>query len=371
MSVFTIKATKQLGDIEFNVNLTLPNRGITAIFGRSGAGKTTLINMVAGLVKPRDGHISIRDRVLFDSSSDTNLPVHKRNVGYVFQDSRLFPHYTVVGNLKYGRKRVSKSKLEEVCQLLDIQHLLARYPRELSGGEKQRVAIGRALLSEPDLLLMDEPLASLDLPRKREVMPYLEQLAENINIPILYVTHSLSEIVRLAQHIVMLDKGHIIENGELTKVWQSHAMRPWQSFTDQSSLFEATVLEHNTQYGLTQVALSNSHTLWTQYYNAPMGEKLRLQIRASDVSLTLTQPSDTSIRNILKTTITSIEHCRQAPDRQSVIVELKIDDVNTLSANITRWAYDELKLEKGKEVYAQIKGVSISQRDISHPHLPQ
>jgi molybdate transport system ATP-binding protein len=371
MSNFIISAQKSLGDTYFDIDLKLPNRGITAIFGRSGAGKTTLINMIAGLVKPEQGHIAINDKVLFDHQTQIHLPIHKRRVGYVFQDSRLFPHYTVQGNLKYGAQAFSTAELEEVCQLLDIKHLLKRYPRELSGGEKQRVAIGRALLSQPDLLLMDEPLASLDLPRKREVMPYLEQLAEKVDIPILYVTHSLSEIVRLAQHIVMLDNGTVIESGELTQVWQSHAMRPWQSFTEQSSLFEAQVVEHNPRYGLTQVLLGDNYTLWTQHYDAKPGSKLRVQIRASDVSLTLSQPTDSSIRNILKTFVVSIEHCQQAPDRQSVIVELGLGSNQMLSASITRWALDELELKQGMEVFAQIKGVSISQRDISHSHLPQ
>lgn len=371
MTDFVINARKLLGETQFELDFTLPKRGITAIFGRSGSGKTTLINMVAGLVQPDSGHIAINQTTLFDTQNKVDLPIHKRRIGYVFQDSRLFPHYKVEGNLRYGFKQQDERLFSEVCELLDIDHLLTRYPKELSGGEKQRVAIGRALLSQPNILLMDEPLASLDLPRKREVMPYLEQLAETINIPILYVTHSLSEIVRLAQHIVMLDKGKVIESGELTKVWQSHAMRPWQSFTDQSSLFEATMIEHNLNYGLTKVKLGNHHSLWTQHFDAKPGGKLRLQIRASDVSITLSQPINSSIRNILKTQIVAIEHCHQAAERQSILVELAIGENETLSANITRWALDELKLTEGMEVYAQIKGVSISQRDISRSHLPQ
>jgi molybdate transport system ATP-binding protein len=315
--------------------------------------------------------VSIGEHVLFDSDTGINLPTHKRKIGYVFQDSRLFPHYSVKGNLLYGVVEKDEEYFDKVAELLAIKPLLKRFPVSLSGGEKQRVAIARALLSKPNLLLMDEPLASLDMPRKREVMPFLEELSEQVNIPIVYVTHSLQEILRLAQHLSILDKGRIMTSGKLEEVWASHAMRPWQSFTEQSSLFEAQVVEHNPRYGLTQVLLGDNYTLWTQHYDAKPGSKLRVQIRASDVSLTLSQPTDSSIRNILKTFVVSIEHCQQAPDRQSVIVELGLGSNQTLSASITRWALDELELKQGMEVFAQIKGVSISQRDISHSHLPQ
>lgn len=370
MSRFIVKASKRLGQLEIKIDLEIAPKGITAIFGRSGAGKTSLINMLAGVLTPDSGYIAIDGQVLFDSGAQHNLPTYQRQVGYVFQDSRLFPHYTVKGNLCYGMKLRSVEAVSEVCQLLDIGHLLTRYPNQLSGGEQQRVAIGRALLAKPRLLLMDEPLASLDLPRKREVMPYLEQLAEQINIPILYVTHSLAEIARLAQNIIMLDEGKVLECGELTQVWQSHAMRPWQSFTEQSSLFEAKIVQHSQQYGLSKVALADGVELWTQYCAVALGSTVRVQIRAGDVSIMLTRPTGTSIRNVLPTKIVAIEQRQQAPDRQSVVVELAIGPNRTLSASITQWALDELKLAPEMVVFAQIKGVSISQRDISLTYSP-
>ena len=205
-----IQFKQSLGETDFDIDLSLPCHGISAIFGRSGAGKTTLINVISGLVTPKQGKVSVGEHVLFDSDADINLPTHRRKIGYVFQDSRLFPHYSVKGNLLYGVVEKDEGYFDKVTELLAIKPLLKRFPISLSGGEKQRVAIARALLSKPNLLLMDEPLASLDMPRKREVMPFLEELSEQVSIPIVYVTHSLQEILRLAQHLSILDKGTVM-----------------------------------------------------------------------------------------------------------------------------------------------------------------
>ncbi len=186
-----ITVSQELQSFKLDVDFTLPGNGITAIFGRSGAGKTTLINAISGLSKPDRGRIVVGDRRLFDSVNKICLPPEKRRIGYVFQDARLFPHMTVEKNLRYGVRTHNQERWQTILDLLGIGHLLRRYPASLSGGEKQRVGIGRALLSEPELLLMDEPLASLDLPRKRELMPYLNRLAAAVNIPILLVSHSL------------------------------------------------------------------------------------------------------------------------------------------------------------------------------------
>lgn len=368
MSALILQYQQQLGETFFDIDLELPSSGITAIFGRSGAGKTSLINAISGLKQPDKGLISVSGTTLFDSRNGINLPTHKRNVGYVFQESRLFPHMKVAANLKYGMKSADKAHFEQIVSLLSLDSLLDRYPARLSGGEKQRVAIGRALLSKPSILLMDEPLASLDLPRKREVMPFLENLSETVNIPIIYVTHSLNEILRLANHLVIIEQGKVISSGVTEEVWASRAMQPWQSFSEQSSLFEGTLAEHNDDYALSRLKLGKSTSLWVQKVSSDIGAAVRLQVRANDVSITLEQPQGTSIRNILPVTIKSVETHQQGSNKQSVAVELELEPGCYLWATITLWALDELSLEIGQQVYAQIKGVSVAQRDIAVTH---
>lgn len=368
MSLISLQFQKQLGETQFDVDLDIPATGITAIFGRSGAGKTSLINVISGLIKPDSGLIKVNDRILFDDNHSIDVAVEKRNVGYVFQDARLFPHYSVKGNLTYGVKQADDAYFSKVVTLLSLTNMLDRYPADLSGGEKQRVAIGRALLSKPDILLMDEPLASLDLPRKREVMPFLEKLADEVKTPILYVTHSLNEILRLASHLVIVNDGKVEISGSIEEVWGSNSMRPWQSFSEQSSLFEATIAEHHRQYALTKVQLAENVFLWVQGIDGKLGSSIRLQVRANDVSIALDKPERTSIRNILKARVSLIESKNIANDKQSVGVQLDLGTNRQLWATITPWALDELDLNIGMDVYVQIKGVSVTQRDIAFTH---
>ncbi|WP_117234040.1 molybdenum ABC transporter ATP-binding protein ModC [Vibrio maerlii] len=370
--MITIKVQKQFGDCGMDFNLTIPSKGITAIFGRSGAGKTSLIKLFSGLHMPDSGVVSIKDRRLFvqegtRNKPSVNVPIHKRNIGYVFQEPRLFPHYSVKGNLNYGVKQADQSYFERVTKLLGIESLLERQPNALSGGEQQRVAIARALLSKPDILIMDEPLASLDLPRKKEVMPFLEKLTQEVEIPILYVTHSLSEVLRLADHMVLLANGRVAASDTIENIWASKLMRPWQSFSEQSSIFEAVVQQHHEEYALTQVALTANSSLWVQGIDAEQGAKVRVQIRANDVSVTLDAPQRTSIRNILKATISDIE-ASISHGKKSVSVTLDVGEKKPLFANITPWALDELELTIGQKVYVQIKGVSVTQKDMSLMH---
>ncbi len=366
--IVSVKFSKQLENIQLDVEFSVPAKGITAVFGRSGAGKTTIINAIAGLLTPDSGKIKVNGKELYDSQNKLNMPVEKRNIGYVFQESRLFPHYSVEGNLTYGVSKPDCDYLQQILELLDLGHLIKRYPKELSGGEKQRVAIGRALLSKPDILLMDEPLASLDLPRKREVMPFLERLAESVNIPILYVSHSLNEILRIADHIVVVDRGKVVSSGKIEDVWSSQVMRPWQSFNEQSTLFSALVSKHNNEYGLTQLRFREGLTFWVQKVNAEIGTAVRLQIRANDVSIALEKHQNTSIRNILPARIEAIEYQRNSDDKKSVNLKLDLIGGCYLWATITRWALDDLKLCEGMQVYAQIKGVSVSQKDVAISH---
>ncbi|WP_104402155.1 molybdenum ABC transporter ATP-binding protein ModC [Vibrio penaeicida] len=359
-----IKVKQQLGQLHLDVDLSIPSKGITAVFGRSGAGKTSLINAVAGLSIPDDGRIEVNGKTLFCRKSNQNLPVEKRHIGYVFQDARLFPHYSVKGNLLYGTATKDDAYFKVICDLLQLHSLLGRKPIDLSGGEKQRVAIGRALLSKPSLLIMDEPLASLDLPRKREVMPFLERLANDIDVPILYVSHSLNEIIRLADHMVILNQGKLEAVGSLESVWDSQAMRPWQSFSEQSTLFDALVDSHHPQYALTALKLCDKTRLWVQKIDAEISDPVRVQVRANDVSLCLSEPHDTSIRNIIPAIIADMEVQSPSPDKQSVAIKLKLSDQCSLWCNVTQWAVDDLELEVGKKLYAQVKGVSVTQRDI-------
>ncbi|EMA4150935.1 molybdenum ABC transporter ATP-binding protein ModC [Cronobacter sakazakii] len=345
--------TQVLGKHRLTVNETLPGSGITAVFGVSGAGKTSLINAISGLTRPQHGRIVLNDRVLSDTENDTFLLPEKRRVGYVFQDARLFPHYKVRGNLKYGMAKEMASQFDKLVTLLGIEPLLDRLPGTLSGGEKQRVAIGRALLTAPELLLLDEPLASLDVPRKRELLPYLQRLAREINIPMLYVSHSLEEILHLADKVLVLEQGEVKAFGSLEDIWGSSVMHPWLPPEQQSSVLKVTVLEHHPHYAMTALALGDQH-LWVNRIEKPLQTALRIRIQASDVSLVLQPPLQSSIRNILRA---RVAQCYD--DNGQVEVQLEVGS-RTLWARISPWARDELAIKPGLWLYAQIKSVSIT-----------
>jgi len=342
-----------LGDHRLEINETLPGQGITAVFGVSGAGKTSLINAISGLTHPQQGRIVLNDRVLSDAENKRFLAPEKRRIGYVFQDARLFPHYRVRGNLKYGMPGRAAGQFDKLVELLGIEPLLERFPWSLSGGEKQRVAIGRALLTSPELLLLDEPLASLDIPRKRELLPYLQRLAREINIPMLYVSHSLEEILHLADKVLVLDAGCVKAFGHLEEVWGSSVMHPWLPKEQQSSVLKVTVLEHHPHYAMTALALGDQH-LWVNKLDKPLQASLRIRIQASDVSLILQPPVNSSIRNVLRA---KVAQCYD--DEGQVEVQLEVG-TRTLWARISPWARDELMIKPGQWLYAQIKSVSIT-----------
>ncbi|WP_407333729.1 molybdenum ABC transporter ATP-binding protein ModC [Enterovibrio sp. 27052020O] len=353
----------------FSLSLTasIPSAGITAVFGRSGAGKTSLINAISGLVTPDSGSIRIGSKVLFDGDTGVNLRPEQRRIGYVFQDARLFPHMSVAKNLKYGCKWSDIDKFNEVVSLLDIGALLSRYPNDLSGGEKQRVAIGRALLSDPELLIMDEPTASLDAPRRQELISYLLRLAQSLKIPVIYVSHSLDEILQLADHMLLLDKGEVIANGALHDVWGSPPMRPWLSAKEQSALVTATVVGAHPVYAMTQLDLEGQ-PLWVTKVDENAGASVRLRIYANDISIAKTRPNDTSIRNVIPSVIQSIVRAASlSSDGGYCQIVLQVGN-ESLLANITQWALDELGLMEGQEVFAQLKGVSIARGDLAYDH---
>lgn len=351
--MLNLHLSQQLGDHLLDVNVNIPASGITAIFGVSGAGKTSLINAIGGLTQPQSGRIELNDRLLFDSTTRVNLPPEKRRIGYVFQDARLFPHYRVRGNLQYGMAPSMKPQFNALVALLGLESLLTRFPASLSGGEKQRVAIGRALLTAPDILLMDEPLASLDLPRKRELMPYLQKLAKQVDIPILYVSHSLDEILQLADNVLVLDAGQVKAFGPLEKVWSSSAMRPWLPLAERTSVLRVQVLEQHPDYPMTALSLGDQH-IWVSRVNQPLKTPLRIRIASADVSLALQPPHNTSIRNILPAQVVELLEI----DDQ-VEVKLRIG-ISELWARISPWARDELGIRPDQWLYAQIKSVSIA-----------
>ncbi|MDG6896189.1 molybdenum ABC transporter ATP-binding protein ModC [Volucribacter amazonae] len=352
-----INVKKQLGQMLLDVNLTIPAQGVTAIFGLSGSGKSSLINLISGLLQPDQGKIQLNQQVLVDDKQ--SLAVHKRNIGYVFQDARLFPHYKVKGNLLYGVKRPDKQKFNHIIHLLGLEPLLTRYPTTLSGGEKQRVAIGRALLSNPTILLMDEPLSALDLPRKQELMGYLEQLAKEIHIPILYVTHSLDELIRLADQVILMQAGKVLAYQPIEQLWHNPLFIPWkQQQIEQRSILCLPISYHHPVYQMTALALdglNGQQRLWVKAINQSVGDIVRVCVNSSDVSISLCLPQQTSIRNILQGQISKIKLKTDQVD-----LELKISQ-HKIWASISKWSLQELNLQPQQWVYVLIKAVSVVQ----------
>ena len=343
-----IDVKKQLGTLSLEAHLDIPSQGVTALFGLSGSGKSSLINLVSGLIDPDEGVISLNDRELFNSVENVCVPINQRNIGYVFQDARLFPHYTVNGNLRYGMKNTSKDEFNYIVELLGIGHLLKRYPITLSGGEKQRVAIGRALLTDPEILLMDEPLSALDLPRKRELMNYLERLSKEINIPILYVTHSLDELLRLAERVILLTNGKVEAYDVLENIWDSPLFLPWKQENEQSAVLSLPVFMHNPSYKMTALSIGDQN-IWINQVEAQINEKVRICIHSSDVSISLNKVEQSSIRNTLYGRIVNILELENR-------VDLKLDiGGKHLWASISKWSFHDLALQLGQLVYAQIK----------------
>ena len=354
--MLTCDITHQLGAFKLACAFTA-GPGITALFGQSGSGKTTIIKAIAGLIRPDHGRLSIDGVRLFDSQSGIFKPPHERRIGTVFQDSRLFPHLTVEQNLLYGRRfnpAVSQgATLDHVATLLGLTPLLSRKPRNLSGGEQQRTAIGRALLSNPSLLLLDEPFAALDSARKHEVMPYLEALRETGLVPIIYVSHAIDEVLRLATDMVLIDAGRVAASGPITEVMQRLDMTHLIGEREAGALFAATVVSHDPRYGLT--LLTSPAGLWrVPMFAAASGAAVQIRIRASDVMLSSQQPSAVSALNIFPATVTEIGRA-VGPS-----IEVKLDcNGCPLIARLTRYSSDQMKLAPGLAVFALIKSVVI------------
>jgi molybdate transport system ATP-binding protein len=344
------------GAFRLDVDLHLPQRGISALFGHSGSGKTTILRAIAGLERAPGGYVALGGDVWQDDARNIFLPVHGRALGYVFQEASLFPHLSVRGNLEFGRKRVPAHErrfdLAPVTELLGIGSLLERRPDGLSGGERQRVAIARALLASPRLLLMDEPLAALDLRRKLEILPYLERMHEELALPIVYVSHAPDEVARLADHLVLLDDGKVVASGPLTETLARVDLPP--SFADDAGVVLDTRLAGHEEDALSRLEFAGG-ALFVGRRRDAIGTHLRCRIHARDVSLALEQPHGTSIVNRLPAVVTAVV-ATETPGH--VLVQLRIGP-SPLLARITARSRRELGIEPGLHLWAQIKGVAL------------
>ncbi len=350
---------KRLGVLALDVEFAA-EAPVVGLFGRSGSGKTSVVNAIAGLLRPDSGRIAIDGEVLFDASRGVNLAPEKRRIGYVFQDGLLFPHLSVRRNLLYGASRAGAGavKFDAIVTLLGLEGLLARRPLALSGGEKQRVAIGRALLSQPRLLLMDEPLASLDNPRRMEILRYIERLREELKLPVVYVSHSVAEVTRLADHVVLLDDGKVLADGGVQEIFNRADLRPHTGRYEGGALIEAAAIAHDTQFFLTRFRFSGGE-LVAPGMDAAVGSRVRIRIRSRDVALAITPPSGISIRNVLPGTVGEIA------DSGGAIVEVSVrlgDAV--VPARISRQAMVELDLATGKPVFVLIKAIAFDKRSV-------
>lgn len=346
-------------EFSINVDLSLPGRGVTALYGHSGSGKTTCLRCVAGLEKAGQGYIRINDEVWQDSDRGTFLAPHKRALGYVFQEASLFPHLSVQSNLEFGLKRIAagerRIQLNQAAELLGINHLLGRRPDKLSGGERQRVGIARALLTSPRLLLLDEPLAALDSLRKNEILPYLELLHAELQIPMLYVSHSQDEVARLADHLVLLEQGQVIASGPIGETLARLDL-PLAMGDDAGVVIEGVVSAYDDKYQLVSLTLPGSALQMRVAHAAlAVGKALRCKVQARDVSLSLLGDEPSSILNRLPVTVIS-----QVAADNAAHVLLRLDAEGTpLLARITRYSFDHLQIFPGQRLWAQIKAVAV------------
>jgi molybdate transport system ATP-binding protein len=339
---------------------TAPSRGVTALFGTSGSGKTTVVNVLAGLLRPNAGRVVLDGRVLFDAARRIHVAPERRRVGYVFQEARLFPHYSVRGNMRYGARLNPPAedphlRFDHVVELLGIGHLLDRRPHTLSGGERQRVAIARALLANPRLLLMDEPMASLDAGRKGEILPYLERLRDELRLPIVYVSHSVDEVTRLADTVVLLDRGRVVAADTVEALTARLDFRAMTEVAEAGAVLATRVAAHDPEFGLTRLAFAGAR-MQVPAVDLPVGTPVRVRVQARDVALALTPPHDVSVLNVLPATIREFG---PAGGPSGAYMDVLLDAGAPLIARLTRRSVRNLGLRPGSQVYAMIKAVSL------------
>jgi molybdate transport system ATP-binding protein len=347
---------KSQGAFTLEADFSAPTPGVVALFGRSGSGKTTLINLIAGLAKPDEGRVELDGLVLADTAQGTWMPVEHRGVGYVFQDSRLFPHLTVMANLRYGlvrvRGRPARVGLDEVVSLLGLGPLVARRPHRLSGGERQRVALGRALLAQPRLLLLDEPLASLDVARREEILPYLQLLRDRLRIPMVYVSHQLEEVLQLATYLVLVEGGRCLAQGTPTQVSLHPQLRAIVGRDAVGAVLEGSIVEAG-KGALTTVRMPGG-TLQVALRDAVAGARVRMQLLARDLILATEPPRGLSVRNVLNGTVSQLA----SEEDGAVLVTVGLDGEQVL-ARITQEAAVELAVRPGTPVWVLVKAVSL------------
>lgn len=355
--------------IEIDAAFEAPARGVIGLFGPSGSGKTTVINAVSGLLSPQRGRIALENRVLFDAARGVDLPARRRRIGYVFQDARLFPHLSVRSNLLYGWRRstvrLPKREIDEVIEMLGIGNLLDRRPHRLSGGEKGRVSLGRALLANPDLLLLDEPLAALDANRRHEILPYLERLKAEARVPMVYVSHSVEEITRLADLLVVMSGGRSVASGPVSEVTARLDLFPITGRFEAGAIVEGWISGHDEDNDLTRIGFSGGE-FQVPRIAAQEGAGIRVRIRARDVIVATEAPRAISANNILPVTVREI---RRDP-KPFADVSLACGDT-LLIARVTHVALDRLGLEPGAPAYAIIKAINVEARQPSPPVRPR
>ncbi|HEY7887608.1 MAG TPA: molybdenum ABC transporter ATP-binding protein [Steroidobacteraceae bacterium] len=348
---------KRWQGFKLRAQLEAPTPGVVALFGRSGCGKTTVINIISGLLQPDEGRVELDKVVLTDTRERIRIPAERRRIGYVFQDARLFPHLGVLANLRYGLRRAPRESraigLDEVLALLGLEPLLRHRPYQLSGGERQRVALGRALLSQPRLLLLDEPLAALDAARREEVLPYLERLRDSLAIPMVFVSHQLEEVLRLATHVALMEAGEIVASGALSDISLRPELRAIVGSEAVGAVLDGEVTRLDVAGGMADVQLGGG-VLHVSLQDARVGARIRVQLLARDIILATEQPRGLSVRNTLQGVI--LEFADDVGN--AVLVKVDIGSGAAVLARVTRRAMQDLALHSGLPVWVLVKAVS-------------
>ena len=355
--ILDVAFAKRLGGFALDVAFSAEQGRVTALFGASGAGKSATVRAIAGMDRPDRGHIRVRGETFFDHDARRHLPPQRRRLGYVFQDAKLFPHLSVRGNLLYGWRRAPAAErrigFAEVVELLGIGELLARRPNALSGGERQRVALGRALLAQPRLLLMDEPLAALDAPRRAEILPFIERLRDTLDLPIIYVSHAIEEVVRLADTLVVLEAGRVLAAGPLIDTMRRPELRAVVGGFDFGAVLEAVVLAHEDRYALTVLETPGGQ-IRVPRLNGQPGLRVRVRIRARDAALALDPPLRSSVVNVLTGTVADW----QPQDVAGALVRVDLGGAELL-ASVTRLSIERLGIAPGLPVHVLVKAVAL------------
>jgi molybdate transport system ATP-binding protein len=355
--MLSLALRRRQGEFTLDLAFDAPTPGVIALFGRSGCGKTTLVDLIAGLRRADEGRIAIDGTTLLDSTRGIDLPAERRRIGYLFQDARLFPHYDVRGNLDYGRRRAPPGQarigFDEVVALLGIAPLLERRPAQLSGGEKQRVALGRALLAQPRLLLLDEPLAALDRARREEVLPYLERLRDELSLPMLFVTHDFDEVLRLATHVVLIDAGRLLASGAPTELSLHPALRAIIGPEAIGAVIEGRVTAIDASSGLARIGVGDG-SLSIEAGDLVIDQPVRLQLLARDMILATERPQALSVRNTIAGTIAEIE----ADGAHAALVQVDAGGTRII-VRVTSQARHELALRPGLPVWVLVKAVTL------------